>query len=621
MTGPSPAERLRELDERKMSVHLEFSKLDVALAAGSISPEEYRYFVSKAYGGKLEHEALREIESEQRDIRAQLHEARGRQHGLSAAAVFATLAAVLFIGSLVTFLLGGGASLTGFVALDSASESLQLDQTFVAPGQVVLNVTNITSLRVSGSLTGGAANISLVIGAERLVVYSGSSASAMVATDKESYALGEPVLFTLNPIADDATVWLTTPAGERVLVASGFLTPVAGEYALDALVNTSGTIAKLSTSFFVRDDTDSSKDIVRSAPAETVVFSDACVDTCSFVPTGDVPLSLDVAVAQGASLTLTQVQVTGPRANSPPRQTAAIPDVTVSAGESVVLDLSSYFADDDDEALTFDVLNAPGAVLRVDGASLTITGVSPGSSQSAVYASDAISLVQSNLFAVTVLAPERTNTTENETGLHTASEAINTTTGTPPEPNMTASESGANNATTNETVVPETDVTASPPSSNASSDTADQTIPTDCSEPDPNRRPLECLNGSEFFQDQTILITTTGRTPIARLTPIGNLLLSGGVHEMESFTAEPEDYLITFEDAYGVQRVSIWFESATGDLHLAGALHEENANLEPAPGSFVLRNRKGITLAWANAATGDLYVRGNVIPYRRDIMK
>jgi hypothetical protein len=65
----------------------------------------------------------------------------------------------------------------------------------------------------------------------------------------------------------------------------------------------------------------------------------------------------------------------------------------------------------------------------------------------------------------------------------------------------------------------------------------------------------------------------------------------------------------------------VWFESSTGNVHIKGSLYEEKINSEPAPGSFVIRNKKGIVLIWGDSITGDMYLRGNVISNRKNIMR
>jgi len=144
-----------------------------------------------------------------------------------------------------------------------------------------------------------------------------------------------------------------------------------------------------------------------------------------------------------------------------------------------------------------------------------------------------------------------------------------------------------------------------------------------CSHPDPNKRPIECLQEDPalYFQAQALYLTDSNRAPIARLTPIGNLLITGEVVENADFTPNTDDYTIGYMDSYGSYVVTVWFDSSTGNLYLKGRLYEENENNVPAPGAFALRNKRGITLAWADKARGDLYVRGNVVTNRASIIE
>jgi hypothetical protein len=305
--------------------------------------------------------------------------------------------------------------------------------------------------------------------------------------------------------------------------------------------------------------------------------------------------------------------------NRPPVQTAQLPNVSVRQGESVTMDLASYFIDPDGDPLTFDFMNAPGASMTVSGSLLSVTGVSPGSSQSVVYASDGSSIVQSNLFAITVTP---TNQSSNQ--------SVNATPANESKPNATAE--NATNLTANGTILTNgTSLTAAgangtaPPvpvgaAGNMTSLTPNATfVAADCSNPDPNQRPLECIQGENttYFKPEVLLLENKQAVAVGQLTPVGNLLIRGGLVEHSGGQPVATDYQVGYLNENGDYVPTLWIDTATGDLHLRGSLTEANGNIPYQVGYTVLTNRRGIILALIDRQTGDLIVRGNVVPYRR----
>jgi len=563
-------------------------RAEQALKEGKITQQEYDFYLQKELG-------IAPLASDNvvhHDYARRKPHSEHRKQAVSK--IVATVLVLIILGNLLwilTYLNGT----TGLVTLTPTQQVVTPGTTATESTILALNATNTTMIKITGNLTNGSATVYAVIGEQRLLVYDGSALLEQyrVETDKASYALNEQVLITVT--AENYTLWLTTPEDEKVPI-TGYTTERAGTFKLDALITEGEKVVKTSTTFIVRDDTDPANDVPFD-PMPRTPFVDACDETCDIPDTGATPINLEIAVTDGGILTIDTITTSAPRENQAPVQAATVPDVTVAVGESATLDLNTYFTDPDGDTLTYDFMDVPGIDLSVTDSILTVTGVSEGSQESLLYASDLYALIQSNAFTITVTAENIDNTTNETTQLNlTVNETENGT--------------GELNITTNLTENVTPDVT---PELNV-------TITTDCSDPDPNNRPLECLDNQQYFQDQTILIADNDNVPVARITPIGNLLLTGEVLEQASFDAAQNDYRLGYEDAYGNRITTIWF-SSDGNLYLRGQLFEENANLEPQPGAYVLRNRKGIILAWADTATGDLYVRGNVIPFRKDIMK
>ncbi len=571
------------------------AKAEAALKAGKITKTEYEYFVGKELGSSAQI-----LDATTAYAITETHDEHKRK---TAAKVVATivLLGILFV-SLWAFTQTGG--FTGFVTYDATRDvTTPVSITLTESSTIPLDVTGTTKVAITGTLADGTADVWLVKGEERFLVYHGSAATPAISlwTPFTSYARDEALGAVVTPESASYTLWLTDEKGEKTLIDEHYATSKAGDYTLDALVNDSGTIEKVSVSFTVRNDNEPADDVAREQNTR-VPFTEACGEACSITDTGDAPLALDIELTEGATLTIARITTTTGRENTPPEQIAAIPDVEMREGESTTIDLAPYFIDADEDELIYDFMNAPGLTMSVTGSSLTITANSPGVKKTRLYVTDGFSLIESSEFNVRVTPA--TIPDENETGTN------GTGTGTNTSMNDTGTGTGTN-----------TTVNASVGNLSVNG-TEQSTVPQGlCSHPDPNKRPIECLqeDPASYFQAQALYVTDANRVPIARLTPIGNLLIRGDVVENAAFAANTDHYTIGYMDAYGNYVVTIWFDSATGNVYLKGRLYEENENNVPAPGAFALRNKRGITLAWADKTQGDLYVRGNVITNRDSI--
>jgi hypothetical protein len=211
--------------------------------------------------------------------------------------------------------------------------------------------------------------------------------------------------------------------------------------------------------------------------------------------------------------------------------------------------------------------------------------ITNGNSTITVYASDLHDLTPATI-SVTVDGTTPTGTAANTTTIENASNTMTDT-------------------------APPSDLTASPLLPN-------DTLPTlDCTNPNPNLRPADCLlqNATAFFPEQDITWENLDRKTVARFTVIGNLVLNGTVVEHSTGDPAPRDFRVGYADQDGNTITTLWIDEH-GNLHLRGTLQEETTNLQPPPGSYAVMTRRSIYLAYADTTTGDLWVRGNVIPYR-----
>jgi hypothetical protein len=539
----------------------------------------------------------------------QEQERKEKNHKRKTNLIFTSAAAILLILLTIATIYTNNNALTGYITATKETQQLiRYNQAYQQNTETQLELANITSLRISGTLQGTSAKIKLRINNTDYLIAditnqqeqnqatglaTGEEPTYSISTDKTNYVLGETITITITPGAENKSLYVNYGEETHKLEGNTYTPEVIGEYTAIALIVLPNDILRLETNFTITEqpnettqNTTTNQTTQPETPAEPTPepalttgyeFTNLCTETCSLAETSNPVLIIELE--PNTTLTITELIITQNKENSAPEQTHNIPDISLATGQTTTLDLNQYFTDTDEDTIQYDINEIPEINAQITQNTLTITSQQTGTYTAFIYATDGDKLTTSNTFQITI--QEQTNQT-------TTNETIPIT-----------------NETTNQTTEP----TNSLPEI------------TDCSTPDPNKRPLECLNSAEYFQEQTLFITNNAREPIARITSIGNLILSGEVIENESFQPDSGDYTIGYEDSFGSRYTTVWFESKTGNLHLAGALHEEMINEVPTPGFFALRNKKGIVLIWADSITGDLFVRGNVIPYRKNILK
>ena len=90
--------------------------------------------------------------------------------------------------------------------------------------------------------------------------------------------------------------------------------------------------------------------------------------------------------------------------NRAPEPAGSIPGQTLNVGDTVSLDLSSYFTDADGDSLSYAAVSSVAAVVSVSvsGATLTIAGVTAGSASVTAAATDPAGLIAAQTFQATV---------------------------------------------------------------------------------------------------------------------------------------------------------------------------------------------------------------------------
>jgi hypothetical protein len=146
-------------------------------------------------------------------------------------------------------------------------------------------------------------------------------------------------------------------------------------------------------------------------------FEDACVETCSLPELNESVYTLAFEIEDGTVLYVESIRYSVLRyekpANLPPA--GHVPDQTVEAGQTLTINLSSYFSDPEDDPLSFAVDSPLNSSIDVD--TLSVTPSQEGNFTTTVSASDGISMVFSSfwVFVLSSNITELNATNETET--------------------------------------------------------------------------------------------------------------------------------------------------------------------------------------------------------------
>jgi hypothetical protein len=493
----------------------------------------------------------------------------GPRQGPDAGKALPILAGIIFTAVLIglVFYLGGGP--TGLVVLNLPTENVT-NATYAVD-------QNITGLNISGVLYGeGNASVWFDTPSGTLLAGSVTSDTGTPRTDKAGYAADESISVEHAPA--DATYYFDDGSASAT-VTPPF--PATTNGTLLIVANESGTLTTYRLPIIIGD-------VLRA-----VAFADTCIETCAFAPTTGV---IRIETQGDAQLELTSVHAGIEQANVPPE--LAMPFIPVTVESQTIVNLSGHFTDANDDTLYYSTSASDIVDARIEGDLLILTPLRTDTETLSIYASDLRDVARTTI-DITSIAQEA-NITTNETTI-TENATANATENITTNATLNLTENATINATLNETNV---------------SITINGSV--DCNNPNPNLRPLECLLNStqNYFLNQEIYWYDSTRTPVARFTPIGNMLVTGEVIENSDGAPPQGAYSIGYADDNLDIVPTIWVDQ-DGNLHLRGRLYEENNNLEPPTNTYSFNNRKGITLAYADLHSGDLHLRGNVIPYRK----
>jgi hypothetical protein len=496
-----------------------------------------------------------------------LEQARGKPAQKSIP-TFAYVLVGFFVMGLVGFFMQDGSGITGFVTLETPD---------------ILAVSNAAiGLNASGYLYGDG-NATIIYETENgsFTLARLTSDDGSVRTHKASY-LPEELVY-LDNAPKNASFYLDTGASSDA-VEIPFSAPAVNS---TLLIVSEAEGAPVTTRI----------PVIIGDMRRVVMFTDICVDTC-VLPGISGKLRIDTTGT--AEVNITQLRVSTAMANRAPALMTEIP--TISVNDVTAVDLASFFIDPDGDTLLFSTGSSSYVNTTVTGSILTLAPLQEGDETIMIYASDMHTLVPVALRVIVGAVPVMANTSSNATDIP----LLNIT------QNTTVLQNTTSEVLQNNTAVPVANIAAP----NASTETS---LTLDCSNSDPNQRPVDCLNvASNTFFEEDIYLENTDRVQVARVTPIGNLVLKGRVLKRDGGTPGTRDFTIGYKDENFNYVPTIWIDGE-GNLRLRGQLYEENENVIPPQGSYAVINRRGVYMAYAIPETGDLYLRGNAIVFREDI--
>ena len=183
--------------------------------------------------------------------------------------------------------------------------------------------------------------------------------------------------------------------------------------AIPAQIVNTGESTVIDVASYFRDPDGASLSYTAATSAPSVVSVSISGSSLTMFGVADGQATVTVTATDSDGLTATQsVNVTVQTPNRAPAPSGAIPAQTVNAGETVTLDVASYFSDPDGDALGYGATtSAPGVVsVSTSGSSLIMVGVAEGTATVTVTATDPGGLTATQGVGVTVQRPNRAPT-------------------------------------------------------------------------------------------------------------------------------------------------------------------------------------------------------------------
>ncbi|MBU1198384.1 MAG: hypothetical protein KJ685_00970 [Nanoarchaeota archaeon] len=619
-----PEENIQKLEETRKEVIRFTNELDEKLRTHQIDGIEYHVLVDEKLNGKHKEEIIKYIDNKIIEEKIKIKQGEHEQRKKKTALTFSAAAIVLVLLVIVGILYTTPDALTGFTTFDrEVQESIDYNRVFDHYTETPLNISNVTSLKISGILDGTGATVKLRVGDIEYLIANiinqqeeslitglviAEEPEYEINTDKIEYALGETATITIIPEAENKSIYVSYGGETQKLEGDTYLTENIGEHQVVGIIVLTNDIIRLETNFTVINQTinetnttipdttnTTNETISEETTTEIYTFEALCTDTCNLNENSN-PV-LIVELEEGSTLTITKIIVVQNKENNAPEQTQTIPDITITTTQTATLNLDEYFTDADGDLVAYDLNEIAEITSEFEQEVLTISSETPGIYIAYIYATDGDKLTTSNTFQITIteVVIEETNQTNQ----------------TIPEINQTI----------NETNATETNVSEHPAELNETAPAEEIVLTDPCSNPDPNLRPPECIEGKEekYFVLENVFLKDNNRGNSARITALGNMIIKGDLIDNSILDPERNDFKVTMTNEDYEDVPIAWIDSDNGNLHLTGVLYEEDFFLTPTPNAFVIQNKRNVNLAYFDRNTGDLHIKGNLIQQRETI--
>ncbi len=342
------------------------------------------------------------------DVSGNFMEPDGQSLSYSASSSNASVATASAAGSAVTVTaVGRGMATVTVTATDPGGASATQSFQVTVPNRAPEAVGTIPAATVEAGETSTVDLSSYFTDADGdALSYTASSSATAVAT--VTVAGSALRVIAGRPGTATVTVTAADPDGETATQSFQVTVPNRGPEAVGTIpaqmLTEGGTRSLVLASYFTDPDGDALTFTTANAnPAVAVGTVSGSVLTIRAVGVGFSVIT--VTATDPGGLTATQIVTVEVTArNRAPQPQGSIPAQSMRAGESTTVNLSSYFTDPDGDALTYTASSANAAVATgtAVGATLTITGRSPGSTTVTVTALDPGDLTATQSVSVTV---------------------------------------------------------------------------------------------------------------------------------------------------------------------------------------------------------------------------
>ncbi|MBN2052781.1 hypothetical protein JW756_04730 [Candidatus Woesearchaeota archaeon] len=630
-------ENIRKLEETLNEVIRFTNELDEKLARNEIDGIHYHVLLNEKLSGRTKEEIISHIEQKIKEEKNKAREGKKKTITISAAAI------ILIIIAIIGIIYPNPGALTGYTtATKQIEQKIDYNRVFEHYTETQLDLTNLTSLKISGTLEGTGAKIKLRInGTEYLIaqitnpteqpsqitgmVIEEETTQYTITTDKTTYTLGETATITITPTTNNQSLYVSYGEETHKLETNTYKPETTGNYQIIALIVLPEDIIRINTNFTV-----TSKNNSIFAVPEKSNFSETETTTTEETPketneTNQTTPTNETTPTENTTVNETnqtnETTPTEPTTNAFVFENLCTETCTLTENSNPVLIVEL----DDNTTLTINTLTttqtkenlAPEQNKNIPDITLA-KGESRTINLNNYFKDPEEETIQYDInkipeITTTINQNELTITSQN-LGKYTAyiyatdgNKMIVSNTFTITITETTEETTTETNQTTNETtglpISNETEIVLTPI--------------IDCGNPNPNNRPVECMIGQEdkYFKDKSIFIENLDKTQVARITAFGNMVIRGKLYENSIYAPSSRDFRVNyFIDDGETEVVSAWIDTATGDLHLRGTAHEEQFSIiPPSTGAFIIQNRKGTNLGFIDKITGDLYLRGNLI--------